>query len=381
MKQARKDRIPAVLAILVFLVVELIDLLGIVPLEQRDKFEQICNGVMFAIAVLGLLSFFLKRQSPLANDKRHPIHVLSNLAVPLTAFYMNVNVFQHNIRLEQLWECIWGIHLFWLLFAAVQILLLSGLGRAILNVVRSILEETKKAAIRLRNAARDTINLADNYVLCAVFVSFICWVGYIGVQIYINGAAFFFDDTVVFGRSVRFWTATLLICLLLRIFPSAIQKSLEGVYSLKGGIVLGAIAVIAIAILVCVLPAFPKAIALLILITLAAFFMLWFIIKKLSQPWRKLESKDQGKSSDTGTPGAETPRRWPPNKELNIKYCDLVVVILSFATPLIIIFFITASQPEGRTILTTQDPLDIDTWLEFIDTAAAVAQILLNLFS
>ena len=191
MKQAWKDRIPAVLAILVFLVVELINLLGIVPLEQRDKFEQICNGVMFAVAVLCLLGFFLKRQPSLPDDKKHLVHVLSNLAVPLTAFYMNVNVFQHIIRPEQFWGYIWGIHLFWLLFAAVQILLLSGLGRVILNVVRSILEETKKATKRLRNAARDTINLADNYVLCAVFVSFICWVGYIGVQIYINGAAFF----------------------------------------------------------------------------------------------------------------------------------------------------------------------------------------------
>lgn len=398
MKQTWKNWFPAVLAILVFLVVELIDLLGIVSPEQWDKFEQISNGVMFAIAVLGLLGAFLDERAFQADSGRKMVRILSNVAVPVIAFYMNISVFQHTIRLEHVWKDIWSIHILWLLCAAVQILLLSGLGGAILNVVRSFLNvvcsllgETKKAAKRLRDAARDTINCAGNYMLCAVFVSFICWAVYIGAQIYINGAASIFAGTVVFSRSVWFWTASLLICLLVRIFPLAVQKAVEGVNNQKGEIVLGAIAAIALAVLACVMPSFAKIIAMLILIPLAAICMLWFIIRKLSQPWRKLGNRSQGGSSDTGNSstgnsgtgnlGTGTPGEELPNGGLAIKYSDLAVVLLSFVVPLVIILIITALQPEGRAILTTQDPLDIDTWLGFRDEVAEVAQKLLKLFA
>lgn len=382
MKQEKlkwKNGVPAVLAILVFLTVELNDLLEIVPLE-RGKVEQISNGIMFVIAVLGVIGFYLERQASQVGKERNLACIFSNVAVSVIAFYMNVSVFHRTIRLEQLWENIWGIHLCWLLCAVVQIQILSGLGAAILNVVRSFLGGLKAAAKRLWKAVRDTVNRADSYVLCAISLSSFGWAVYICAQIYINGAAFIFADTVVFSRSVWFWAASLFIFLLIRIFPRVIRKAAEGVHSIEGEIMLGAIAVVILAVLSCVLPSFPQAIAILVLIPLTAICILWLTIRKLSQPQEELKNGSHEGSSDTGDPDTGTQEDGRSDEGITIKRSDLAAVILPFAVPLVMIFIITALQLEDGTILETQDSLDVNAWLSFINEAAEVAQTLLGLF-
>ena len=51
MKGIGKIWLPVTYAILILLMTGIVDLLGFIPVQQRDKFEFLSNGVLFAVAV------------------------------------------------------------------------------------------------------------------------------------------------------------------------------------------------------------------------------------------------------------------------------------------------------------------------------------------
>lgn len=229
MRKVCKDGFPVIPAFLLLLVVIMIDLLGIVSLEQRDRFERISNITMIIIAIAGLLRYFYEQKS----DEKRQFYIFSNMTVSVSALCMNVYVFQHTIRPECLWEDVRDAHLLWLLVATVQILLLSGVGKAFFNSIHALLKEVKNIVRQPWEAVCTLIKHADHYVLFAIFTSFIGWSIYIGIQIYINGINYILEDTVVFRCSIWFWIASLLIFLLIRLFPLGIQKAAEGIKEIK----------------------------------------------------------------------------------------------------------------------------------------------------
>ena len=366
MKQAWKDGFPAVFAVWVLLIGIITDLLGIVPLKQLDKFENISNVSMIIIAIAGLLWFFFKQM----DDGKKLFHILNNVAVSGFALCMNVYVFRHTIRSEHLWQDIWGVHLLWLLFATAQILLLSGLGRIILNVIHSLLRDVKKLAVRLWEAVYDLINHTDNYVLCALLGSLIGWNIYIGIQVHTNGIKFILEDTDIFSQSVWLWTISLLIFLLVRIFPLIIQKVIKEIEEIKGHIMLVAISVITLVMLSYALPSFLMTVVALVLISLAAICILYFSIRKISQLANKLGNS---------TPRAATVEESEGKRTHTIRYSDLIIVILVFALPLATLLITASLQPEARAVLTEQDSLNIDTLLKFMGKVLEIAVSLLKL--
>lgn len=99
-------------AILVFLVTLVVDFFKTMPASQMARFELLCNGLMFIFAVFG---FFRTRRFAVDNSINNPNTILSNVAIPIIALSMNIDVFGHTITREQLWNDLWGWHLCWVI--------------------------------------------------------------------------------------------------------------------------------------------------------------------------------------------------------------------------------------------------------------------------
>ena len=56
----------------------------------------------------------------------------------MTAFLMNINVFEHKIRQEQILNDLWSCHLDWIICTILQLLFLLNLGK--ICIVLQILE-------------------------------------------------------------------------------------------------------------------------------------------------------------------------------------------------------------------------------------------------
>lgn len=69
------------------------------------KAEFLYNSIMFGIAVF---CFFRARHTAEDNGAYDSYAILSNVAVSVVAVFMNIDVFGHTIRKEELWSDLWG---------------------------------------------------------------------------------------------------------------------------------------------------------------------------------------------------------------------------------------------------------------------------------
>lgn len=124
MKQNLKNASPAFAAILIVLIVGSINILGYVPSNQQNNFENMSNIMLLATALAG----FLLAIPSVKSGGRDLFIFLGNILVSVMAFPMNIIVFGHTIQLDCFWESLWGWHIGWVICAMIQIYVLSGRG-------------------------------------------------------------------------------------------------------------------------------------------------------------------------------------------------------------------------------------------------------------
>lgn len=203
------------LAVSVLLIVLFINALEVVPTECRYRFAEISNVLLIILAVVGLLCFQNKR----TTDRNEVFYILSNMAVTLLALIMNVYVFDQTIRLNHLWEDVCEAHLLWVVIFVLQVTLLTGLGRGLLNVMSSLCNVINSTVKQLYETICTLVKQSDDYVVCSIALMFLGWAIYVGIEIYNLGLNRVFGDVDIIFKSMWFWMAGLIICLFIRIFP------------------------------------------------------------------------------------------------------------------------------------------------------------------
>lgn len=98
---------------------------GLISALNVAKAEFLYNSIMFGIAVF---YFFWARHAAEDNGVNDSYTILSNVAVSVDAVFMNIDVFGHTIRKEELWSDLWGWHLCWIICVAIQVTFSSSLG-------------------------------------------------------------------------------------------------------------------------------------------------------------------------------------------------------------------------------------------------------------
>lgn len=384
-----KKSSPAFFAILIFSIVELADLSGLVPAQQRGHFEEISNGAMIAVFVAGLfmvgLPFKANSNTQAGRDEKAFV-ILGNLAVSFIAFPMNISVFGHTLRREQLLADLWGWHLFWLICAAIQILLLSALGKRLLNGMEVLIN----AAQKLLNAIQVLLEEMREFGRWlkrlikgnkAIYAIFLCWLIYLGIQIHIKGIAAVFFDPNIFWNSIWLWTAAMIILSLVRIMPLFLLKCKEALQEMSGRKVLAAVVAITFIALAGVFPIILKTIAILVLIPSVPAVFIWLAVKSGLQKYEGILVDSGG---GLGTPLSAQQNITADGSSADeavgsyMKYLSVLLVCF-IVIPLAFIIFAMVIQ-GGWNQFPFGDPTNITAWLELLMTAAKVAKELLELF-
>lgn len=354
--------LPAICAILILLIIGIIDLLGFVPVEQKDKLEFLSNSALFAVAVLGIGL----RGSRNLND------MISNMAVPAVAFSMNIGVFHHNIRVEHLWTDIWGIHFGWLLCLIVQLLLLTGLGRLLLSWIGNLLKwglgiSREIGTVITKMAV--VIKQADGSVLLVMIGGTVLWCVYLCIQIRARGMAVVLSEAGFAWKSAIFWIAWIVVCFLLYIFLPVCRKSVDGIREMGGKNVLAIVALAAFLILMGRISSLVNTavfLAVVLLTWCVGCFAMWRIMKKMYKVTIAKINRKAGAGSQ--------------KEEIKVNSKDVMVVIISFVfVPLGVIILMTAALPGGKEMIAGQGLSDAAAWMDFLGATVETAGKLLEI--
>lgn len=328
MNWSRNNGVPAFLAVAALSAAEILRLSNVVPVRLWGETEIICNVVMLLIAAIG---FFAQRRRSEAEKDTSAAGVAGNLAVPLTALIMNVDVFGHTIRRERLLSDLWGWHLFWICFAALQILLLSPLGKLLLAQLSGLFKWGKRIMATLGGTvsdALDFIKARSKEMLLTVTLGIILWALWLAIRVSGEDTLTLFADIGFWMENLMCWGAYLLVVLFIRLFPAITQKTRGALADLDGKYILVIIA-LAVMLTVSVLAELPvlKAVSIALAVLGLIFSALKWAAKRDERLADKLKQFTKG----------------------GIRRKDILVLLLFFAVlPLTIIFMILPSTPAGR---------------------------------
>lgn len=364
MKQKWKEWLPAILAAAILMLVEIIDFTGVVPSQRRDTFELISNSALFAVALYGVF----RSEFPFRSVDEHELKsIFGNILVSVIAFPMNIGVFQHTIRREQFLTDIWGVHLCWFLWMAVQILFLTKLGRALLTAVQGFLGWIKGIAGHagaVLTHVFEAFEKLERQKLLVLSFGFLCWIVYLGVRIHIAGPAYALSDSDFWWESIWVWAISLAICFLVQIFPEILRKAIDVLQKGSSGRVTTAAVLFVLVTVMAVYPPFFKTMLFLVISLFVPGGWLWNFVKKISQITISAGDGDHEMSK----------------RRIGINLRDLRAVMFAFVfLPMTLLVLITAYLPDGRNIIVNKSLTDIATWIEFINAVAEVSKTMLEL--
>lgn len=354
------EKFPAALSIMMLFIVEALNFFDVVPQQRWEAFETASN---LLIAVLALISFFWgwlfspKSRSSALNC------TLCNLAVPTVAFFVNIDVFEHTIRWEQFPSGLWGWHYVWIVWAIMQIVLMSGFGKCLLDQIRTFLNWGKEIVTSLGRAISQlagVIEDGDKRTVFTIIGGFAINTVYFGWQIAEKGVYAALSDADTLLGSVRLWLLCIFIGFLLHIIPSTFSKAGDALKNMESKKVLAAVGIIiAFALLVYALPVLLGMLGNIIIVLMLLTGLFGLAAKRAIK-------KDKNP---------------PPGKDSTIKNIDVIVLLLAFIViPLTTACVGTAVSPKGRDILATQDKTDLTTWLNFWGAVLEVTNGFLQLF-
>lgn len=235
MNQNIKNAVPVLLAVLVLLVTEIINWMGIVPPVQNTNFETMCNFLLLAVAVG---SFFLQGLPSAKNGQYDLTIILSNITVSAIAFPINIDVFKHSIRSERFWGDIWGWHAGWLLVIFVQILALSGWGSKLSGQIRSLLRGVSSASTKMGkglllvsgklgdffSVVSKTAGNINKRIFLIIFIGVIIWGLYLKALYNEEGVGSIFLQMEFWRNSFFLWMYYLVIILVVHVIIAVFQK-------------------------------------------------------------------------------------------------------------------------------------------------------------
>lgn len=356
MKHKIKNASAALLAILVLLIVGIISMLEIVPIEKQKYFENVSNIIMLTVAVIG---FFLPDSLSSANTERNFGMVCSDIMVSGISFLMNINVFGHEFHFEQPVKSIFGWHVCWIICIIVQVLVLLGLGKNLLAMIKMILLFIINVCKEMGSLLSDiwnTIRNCSQRMLLVIFFGFFVWSIYGGTLCYGRGVQTVFSDIDFWGNSVLLWMNYFIIIFLIYIIEPISQKVKMLILGTNGKATLGIALVIMLAVMSIWIPSLIQTVAIIIFIPVVATVLLWCIVKKIH--------------GGNGSGSNDSPN-------INLRYVS-VILVLFILIPLIIIFGGTFLWAEGSDII-GKDPASINSWLEFLNAAAGIAKELIEI--
>lgn len=363
MKQGIKICILPLFASLIFIASALIKTVEIVSPSQWNKFEMMSNAFMLVVVVAGISLGALPDK---AVSEEKAVNVLNNVVVSGIAFCMNVTVFEHEIRRNQLLDSLWGWSMGWIVLAVIQVLLLSGLGKKLLAQICAFLIWCKSIIGLVREIGSDLLNTIrqNKNISLVIIAGFILWGVYIGIWIYVSSASAVFTGTDIFEKSVWLWVTYSVICILACGVRESLKKIKEIIESLNGKKILIALAVMVLLVIAGVIPFVRKVLVIIFLIPLAAMGLLWFVVRTMDKK-RKNTENDNHQGEDPAS--------------INLK--DLVVVAISMpGIPLAVICFEAWLQIYGGQSIVAEGAETGFMWLDFVNAAGDVAKRLLELF-
>lgn len=378
-----KDGIPAFLAIIAFLLAEVLSTLRPVSLN----YELISNIVMLAIAVGGFFIVGLPSKQRTSNLSC----VLSNLFVSIIAFPMNIDVFGHTIHWDNwLADLYW--HFGWIICAVIQILFLTKLGEGLLRQAVALLTWTQDKISAFGDSVRSIINLLkrqDKGIVAIMGTTATAYATYLGCRIYFEGIQTVFSDSNTLWAGVCLWIACMGIGCLVYIVPSVCKQSKSAILNLDCKTIL--VALLTVAGLGVLFYALPLVAGLMgtILAALASLVCVVYIAIKLAAKRSRQQASQI--SSGPNSPGKNGQSQSGSALEAltnnaikstsSVNPLDLVIALLAFVViPLVLIFIVTACSGEGSAIL-ENGTANFTTWLSFIEAALNVASELLQLFA
>ena len=238
-----------------------------------------------------------------------------------------------------------------------QVLALLGWGRDIVRQTGDMI-----------SGVLSSVQNSDKSVFLTVFIGIIGLLADVGIRVYTRGFSDAFTDTNFLVERIFWWVIFGVIFLfVIHTIPLSLRKVKEAIQSMSGKKVLAVMAVVILAVLTGVMPFLLQAIAFIIMIPAIAMGVLWLVIKGICRLWKKIYGIQE--KNENAPVGESIARDW------------VIVIIAYVGIPILILCFITVNRSGGKEIITTQDPSELTTWLNFIKEALEVAKSLLELFA
>lgn len=387
MKRIKKSWLPTFASILLFILIEFIDICGLIPAGQRPGFEILANSTMILFVVLG----FWIELSPLESDdksKSRPKNIFGNVLISVIAFPMNIDIFGHTIQYDRLLPDLWGWHLFWLICGITQVLVLSELGKNLLQQIRGFLAWIKEITLPLGNTVTGIANAlskSNKFVLSVLALGLALWTGFLYFRFHGSNPKEVLTDGQFYWDNLKIWSVYIMIGLLIHSFQPVAQSIQNGIQKAKPEIILRDIAIMIVVIVTLYLSPTVKSIVEIfttIVISLSSFPLLIIVIKNISkskkrtQPEQNTAPQDQEEAQQTLHTEIQEKTLKKPNNDINRS--DLAFVLAVFIIPTIIILFLGVFTSSDSPLNTTPDLSQITTWLNFLESAANVAKSILD---
>lgn len=211
MSKKWKDIFPAILGLLCLLIIEIINVTGIVMQSQRENFQTISNILLL---IIGAYSLFCVVMQMKKSGDGVQIHFLNNLMIVVSAYVLNIDIFENKIQDPS--QLLTGWHVLWTLWTVAMILWFSGMGKRIYELETKVFQYLIGTTADIAGWIESTVRASNKGVLFYIVGGIVFCQAFLAVG-YILG---WFSGQEIPRQSLFFWGIWTMIYILGSFFAS-----------------------------------------------------------------------------------------------------------------------------------------------------------------
>lgn len=225
MRRRIKNIFPTFFSLLSLLAFEILNNVDVIKQNFQIDFQIIGNVLILIIGTYNILHITMEMKQ---SHNILEIYYLNNYLTILSAFILNIDIFENEI--ERISDFFVGWHTMWSTLFLVSSLWFTGIGKSTYGILKNMVQYVMNSGKSFINWALGEIKNIHKGVLFVVSFGLIIW---FALLVHVNKEKYDFFMEQFFRYSLIFWCAWFIICILIFFFVNFSVKISEVVKDMK----------------------------------------------------------------------------------------------------------------------------------------------------
>lgn len=277
MKQGIKNIFPAFLSLVNILNFEILNNIDAIRLNIKFDLQLISNVLLIMLAVYSVLRIIVELKQ---GCRLLEVHYLNNLLIVVSAFVLNIKIFENKIT--KFVDFFTGWHTLWFVWFCILFFCFTGLGEKIYIIFRNMIQNIENGIKSFKTWATESIRRSNKGMVLLVISGLVLW--FVLLKFMLEGKNEV-PVEILLKKSLIFWCGWFVIWMLILFFINFLPQIGPSVKNRLSGKIIEvciwiAIGVVTMFVTLKVFPIILSVLGSLLLFTIIIFLLISTIIYK-----------------------------------------------------------------------------------------------------